>query len=157
MVPHIHNKAQFIDILNLLSMTISQLYGIKNAWQAPIQIFKLKNYEELYKHRLFNYSYFILHHVLILSGLSYSLKYEDRLITFQRIYESPNNILFNSQLQYNNQLVNDSFSILISIGHMLHINPNIQTHLNRFGTNPVEHNLEMIRMRSKDTTRHIDL
>lgn len=125
--------------------------------RLPIQIFQLKNYEELCKHRLFNYSFFILPHEFLLSGLSYFLNYEDRLIIFhlsrclfQRIYESHNNILFYRQIQYTNQLVNDSFSKLISVCHILYKNPNIQIHLNHFGTNPVEHNFGMIRLRSKD-------
>lgn len=157
LIPYIYNKTQFVDILNLPSMSIRNDKASKMHDRLPIQIFQLKNYEKLCQKQLFNYSFYILPHTLLLSGLSYWLNYEDRLILFhlsrcifQKIYESPKNIIFNGQIQYKNQLINDSFSTLISICDILHKNPNIKIHLNRFGTNPVEHNLGMIRMRSKD-------
>ena len=51
---------------------------------------------------------------------------------------------------YKIQLTNDTFSTLIYICDIFTKISNEQVHLNRFGTNPIEHDFGMIRMRSKD-------
>ena len=58
--------------------------------------------------------------------------------------------LFKGQIKYKVQLTNDTFSTLISICDIFNKISNGQIQLNRFGTNPIEHDFGTIRMRSND-------
>lgn len=76
-----------------------------------------------------------------------------RLI-FHYLYFSNKNLIFPNQLKMKAQIIRDGFSTLLSLCDILHKKSgNQQIHMNRFGTNLLEYDFGIIRMRSKDHHR----
>lgn len=71
-------------------------------------------------------------------------------IIFHYTYKSNKKNLFKGQIKYKDQLINDTLSTLISICDIFNKISNGQIHINRFGTNPINHNFGIIRMAPKD-------
>lgn len=146
LIPQIYNKSQILSLLDLPSMVVRSDRASKMHDKLPLLFFQLKNFEILSQNSLYNYSFYILPFSLFLSGLSYDLNFNDRVLLFHisrrifhYIYKSNKNSLFKGQIKYKIQLINDTFSTLISICDIFNKISNGQIHLNRFGTNPIEH------------------
>ena len=142
LIPNIFNSDQIISLLDLPSMVMRSDRASKMHDRLPLLLFQLKNYQILSQNYHHNYSFYILPFSLLLTGLSYQMNYNERLIIFhmcrrllQYIFYSPNNNLFNSQIKIKPQILNDSLSTIISICDILNKNENNQIHLNRSSSN----------------------
>ena len=113
---------------------------------------------KLVENKLFNYSFYILPHTLLLAAISQHMTYDERLLclSMSRIliehmyfphFPNPNFIPFKSQV------TTDTFSTIATFLEILNIKNVEEIHLNRLGTNPLEHAFGTIRMRSRDHHR----
>ena len=82
LIPQIYNKTQILSLLDLPSMIMRSDRASKMHDKLPLLFFQLRNFEILSQNSLYNYSFFILHFSLILSGLSNDLDFNDRVLLF---------------------------------------------------------------------------
>ena len=157
-IPILHDINYIQLILNLPSMVFRNDRASKMHDKLPLLLFQLKNYEKLVENKLFNYSFYILPHTLLLASISQNMTYDERLlclsmsrILFEHMYfplsPIPNHIPFKSQV------ITDSLSTSATFLEILTIKNVEEIHLNRLGTNPLEHAFGTIRMRCRDHHR----
>ena len=125
--------------------------------RLPILMFQLRVFEKMTEHKLYNYSMYCLPSILFLTFLSYNIDIEDRVLflymtkslcerLYYNIYQSP--IINNFTMKSN--IVRDLLSTVCTFIDILTYSQSAQLHLNRIGTNPLEHTFGVVKMRSKD-------
>ncbi|KAK8899972.1 hypothetical protein M9Y10_002295 [Tritrichomonas musculus] len=159
LIPEIEDKSQLLKILNLPSMVFRNDRASKMHDKLPLLLLQIENYELLCQSKQFNYSFYILPYALLLTSLSRQMEYSERLYLLHmsrsilhRMHFSDHNII-KKQIQMKPNIIRDALSTLISICDILHLNSIEMIHMNRLGTNPIEHDFAVIRLRSKDHNR----
>lgn len=156
-IPIVTDPNQMISLLNLPSLVFRNDRASKMHDKLPLLFFQMNNYLELRKHQLFNYSIFILPYTLLLSSLSDKLEFEKRLlylniarIILEKNYFPHHLTSYPNHIAFKQNIIRDCLSTVLTILDILNL-PNVTIiHLNRLGTNPLEHTFGIIRMRSKD-------
>lgn len=156
-IPMISNKNEVMSLLNLPKMVFRNDRASKMHEKLPLLLFQMKNFELLHNHKKYNYSIFMLPYCLLLSFLSYDLTFEKRIlflnmarILFEKNHFSYHFNNFSHQIYLKKNIIRDCLSTVLTISDILNL-PNLTNiHLNRLGTNPLEHTFGIIRMRSKD-------
>ena len=156
-IPLITNQSQIRSILNLQAMVFRNDRASKMHDKLPLLLFQLKHYEQLRINKFFNYSIFILPYSLLLSSLSYNLNFDDRIlflnmarILLEKSHFPVHFTSFQNHIIFKPKIIRDCLSTVLTILDIINL-PNLtNVHLNRFGTNPLEHTFGIIRMRSKD-------
>lgn len=157
-IPYLHDTNFIQLILNLPSMVFRNDRASKMHDKLPLLLFQLKNYEKLVANKLFNYSFYILPHTLLLASISQNMTYDERLlclsmsrILIEHMYFPQNPIPMH--MPFKNQVTTDTLSTIVTFLEILNIKNVEEIHLNRLGTNPLEHAFGTIRMRSRDHHR----
>ncbi|KAK8837685.1 hypothetical protein M9Y10_036220 [Tritrichomonas musculus] len=156
-IPIITEQNQIRSILNLPAIVFRNDRASKMHDKLPLLFFQLKNYETLNNYKFYNYSIFILPYCLLLSFLSYDISYETRLlflnmarILIEKVHFPFHFTYFQNQINFTPNIIRDFLSTVLRLLDILNLSNLSDIHLNRLGTNPLEHAIGIIRIRSKD-------
>lgn len=143
--------------MNLPSLVFRDDLPTKMHDRLPILMFQLRVLKKMIEHKLYYYSMYCLPNILFLTFLSYNIDIEDKVLflymtkslcerLYYNIFQSP--IINNFSMKSN--IARDLLSTVCTFIDILTYSQNAQLHLNRLGTNPLEHTLGVVRKRSKD-------